>query len=319
MDLNLSIKQIFEEAKRTFKKSIILVSSFLTFSLIYLLFFYPPIFQSSATLVYSGSLSASMSPESSLNALGISLPGVSGTPNPEIIVQILNSDSFARKIVQEEFFSEKYSREIPLYKIILDDLEIEKTDTHLFEAKKSFKNSMLFVSKERLSNVISIVVESNESQLSYDIANRALDLLDEIFNSKEQQKANQKAEFILSRLKSEKQRLNDIEEEYIQFQNNNKSINQSPLLKMKEKSIERDLLVTTNVVSMLMQQLELNKIALYDELSEVMVISEPEMSPFRSNRRIFLLIGSLFASLALAGFELLRVIIINNKKESQND
>ena len=39
---------------------------------------------------------------------------------------------------------------------------------------------------------------------------------------------------------------------------------------------------------------------LYDEMNELMVINQPEVMPFRTNRRIFLLIGSVIAGLVFS-------------------
>ena len=49
-----------------------------------------------------------------------------------------------------------------------------------------------------------------------------------------------------------------------------------------------------------MQQLEMTQLDLLDEMNEVMIINHPEVMPVRSNRRLFLLIGSVFAGLALS-------------------
>ena len=58
--------------------------------------------------------------------------------------------------------------------------------------------------------------------------------------------------------------------------------------------------MSTTLVSMFMQQLEMTQLDLYDEMNEVLVINQPAITPYRSNRRIFLLIGSVIAGLALS-------------------
>ena len=320
MDLNLKIYDIINEAKAKLPKLIAIVFSIIGFALIYLVFLYPPIFKSSATIVYSGNKASSISSTSSniMGSFGLSLPSISGTPSPEIVIQILNSDSFARTMVQKQFFSEKFSREISLYNIILDDVDITATNEYLYQAKTHFKQETLLVSKDRLTNVINIVIQTKEAKLSYDIALEVLSLLNKSFNIKEQTRANEKASFIEERLLFEQEKLSSLEREYIEFQNNNKSISQSPALKMKEKSIERELGMVTGIVSMLMQQLELTKLEFYDELNEVMVISEPEIMPFRSNRRLYLAIGSAFFGALVAIFYLLIGIIFKKNKNTRN-
>ena len=86
----------------------------------------------------------------------------------------------------------------------------------------------------------------------------------------------------------------------IEFKNKNQLMTQSPLLKIKEQAIERDLNISNSLVLMLMQQLEMTQLDLYDEMNELMVINQPEVMPFRTNRRIFLLIGSVIAGLVFS-------------------
>ena len=162
----------------------------------------------------------------------------------------------------------------------------------------------MIVDKNRLTNVINISIHTVDAQLSYDIIIDAISLLNQTFNSIEKEKALEKSIFINDRLAAEKQLL-VVENKYIEFRNNNQSI-QSPLLSIKEDSIKRELEMHSQVVSMLMQQLEMTQLDLYDEINEVLIVNEPEVMPFRSNRRIFLLIGSIFA-----GFFISLTCIIN--------
>ena len=303
MDQNLNMNQFIEAIRANIANIIKITTITVSISLVYLLFFYPPIFRSSVTVVHSGNSMQQQSSQASgiMSSLGVSIPsGGSSTPAPEIVVQILKSDSFSRSLVQTKFYSEKFNQEIPLYQIIFDDLNINKSNKYLFQASKVFQEDMFIVNKERMTNVINFVVVTSEAQLSRDVAIEALSLLNNSFNAIQKEKAIQKSAFIECRLISEKEKLKKIEDIYIKFQNKNQSINQSPLLKIQEKAIERDLSMSTTLVSMFMQQLEMTQLDLYDEMNEVMVINQPEITPYRSNRRIFLLIGSVIAGLALS-------------------
>lgn len=302
MDQNLNMNQ-FTEAIRTNIANIIKITTItVSISLVYLLFFYPPIFKSSVTVVHSGnSMQQSSQASGIMSSLGVSIPsGGSSTAAPEIVVQILKGDSFSRSLVQRKFYYEKFNQEVPLYQIIFDDMSTNNSNEYLFQASKVFQQDMFIVSKDRMTNVINFVVVTPEAQLSRDVALEALSLLNNSFNAIEKEKALQKSLFIESRLIGEKEKLKKIEDRYIEFKNKNQLMNKSPLLKIQELGIERDLNISTSLVSMLMQQLEMTQLDLYDEMNEVMVINQPEVMPFRANRRIFLLIGSVIAGLVFS-------------------
>ena len=302
MDQNISTKEIIEAIRANIANIIKITSLTVVISLIYLLFFYPPIFRSSVTIVHSGNnMQQSSQASGIMSSLGVTIPsGGASTPAPEIVVQILKSESFSRSIIQKKFFSEKFDQEVPLYQIILDDLNIENSNGYLFSATKAFQDEMFIVGKDRMTNVINFVVESSEAKLSRDVALEALSLLNISFNTIQKDKALQKSLFIQGRLEAEKDKLKKIEDTYVKFKNENLSMNQSALLQIQEQSIQRDLNMSTSLVSMLMQQLEMTQLDLLDEMNEVMIINHPEVMPVRSNRRLFLLIGSVFAGLALS-------------------
>lgn len=315
MDQNLNIEEFINAIKDNITNIFKIIFLTISISLAYLLFFYPPIFKSVVTVVHSGnSMQQNAQASGIMSSLGVTIPsGGSSTAPPEIVLQILKSDSFSRSLVQKKFFSEKLNLEMPLYQIILDDININDGNEYLFEASKVFRQDMFSVNKERMTNVINFVVSTSEAQLSRDIALEALSLLNNSFNAIEKEKAMQKSLFIESRLKSEKEKLKKIEDIYIEFKTKNQSMDQSALLKIKEKSIERELTISTSLVSMLMQQLEMTQLDLYDEINEVMVINEPVVMPYRSNRRIFLLIGSAIAGIILSISYVMSTLLLKSR------
>ena len=315
MDQNLNIEEFINAIKDNITNIFKIIFLTISISLAYLLFFYPPIFKSVVTVVHSGnSMQQNAQASGIMSSLGVTIPsGGSSTAPPEIVLQILKSDSFSRSLVQKKFFSKKLNLEMPLYQIILDDININDGNEYLFEASKVFRQDMFSVNKERMTNVINFVVSTSEAQLSRDIALEALSLLNNSFNAIEKEKAMQKSLFIESRLKSEKEKLKKIEDIYIEFKTKNQSMDQSALLKIKEKSIERELTISTSLVSMLMQQLEMTQLDLYDEINEVMVINEPVVMPYRSNRRIFLLIGSAIAGIILSISYVMSTLLLKSR------
>ena len=113
------------------------------------------------------------------------------------------------------------------------------------------------------------------------------------------------------------QKLINIEKEYIDFKDQNKSV-QSPLLILKERALQRDVEMHTMMVSTLKQELEMTKLDLYDEMNEILIISEPEISPHRDNRRLFVLLFCIGMGLFLSASYVLSRIVFNNNNLTVN-
>jgi hypothetical protein len=59
----------------------------------------------------------------------------------------------------------------------------------------------------------------------------------------------------------------------------------------------------------------MTQLDLYDEINEVLIVNEPEVMPFRSNRRIFLLIGSIFAGFFISLTYVLSILLLKPLKK----
>ena len=299
---------------------------FTLFGLIFLLFFYPATFKSSATIVHNGSsMDSSQFASGIISSLGI--PGTSGmssTSPSEISFQILKSHSFANYMLFTKFYYPKFDEKIELYKILLDDEEIVIFDNdnnmtnkgrgYIYNAKKLFLEESFYVEKDRITNVINFSVVSPEANLSYDIANATIDYLNNRFNEIDIFRSKQKKDFLDIRLKKIEEELLIIEKNYIDFKNQNKLISKAPLLQMKEKALSREVDLHTFLLSSLRQQLELVEMEVYDQINELAVISYPEIPAYRDNRRIFLLIGFFVLGLLASTANIFRILLFAEKK-----
>jgi len=311
MDKNLDLKALIDQIKKDFNKIIKINVVFSSLALIYLLFLYPPVYLSSATLVHSGNdMQPSQTAGGFFNSIGISSSSFGGsTPEAEIIIQILNSNDFIKELLYKEFYYDEFGYNSPLYQILHDSDEIEGNLEEIFEAKKFFKNQVFQVQKNRLTNVITITVETSSPSVSYNVASEIINLLNKTYNEMDQNRAIEKINFINKRIESENADLLKAEERFIEFKNKNKSI-QSPQLILKEQTIQRQLSIYTSILTTLMQQLELAQLEEYDDVNEIYVLSNPEMPPYRNNpRRVLFLIcviSGAFLSFSYTLFNLLR-------------
>ena len=144
---------------------------------------------------------------------------------------------------------------IPLYKIIYDGSEKLSDEEFLHIENKKFTKSMFEISKDRLTSVITLSVETKDAQLTYDILSEIVVQLNHDLNKLQKETATQKTNYIRERLEEAKNDLSVIEAKYVNFQNENKLISQSPSFIIQRKTIERDLNIQTSLVSMLLQQI----------------------------------------------------------------
>jgi uncharacterized protein involved in exopolysaccharide biosynthesis len=323
---NIKTNIFFLVFKSEINTSVKITSLFTVFGLIFLLFFYPASFKSSATIVHNGSsMNSSQFASGLISSLG--LPGSSGmssTSPSEISFQILKSHSFANDILFIKFYYPKFDKKIELFKILLDDEKIQIFDKdnkmtnegreHIYSAKKLFLEESFSVEKNRITNVINFSIVSPEANLSYNIANATIDYLNNRFNEIDIFRSKQKKDFLDIRLKKIEEELLIIEKNYIDFKNQNKLISQSVLLQMQEKDLSRKVDLHTFLLSSLRQQLELVEMEVYDQINELAVISYPEIPAYRDNRRIFLLIGFFVLGLLASIANIFRILLFAEKK-----
>ena len=318
MDKNLNLNIIIKEIKNSIKEIVATISLIAFITLIYLLFIHPPLFKDSVIVSHHGNtFDAQSSGEFSLNSLGIAIPGssVTKTPASEVVLQVLKSDSFSKKILKRNFFNPETKIDMPLYKIIFKGSDKLTDAEFLHLANKRFTEKMYEVSKHRMTSLITISVETNNAQLTYDILNEIIIMLNEHLNFLQKNTAIQKTDFIFQRLEKGKQELEKIEKKYVEFQNENKSISQSPALNIERKAIERDLNIYTSLVSMLLQKLETTQLEVYNEVHEVLILEEAEVLPIKTNRRIFIMIGSILFGIVLSLFYVMyKLIFTRNYK-----
>lgn len=318
IDKNISLNTIIAEIKKNFKKLFFIMFTVVSLTLIYLLFFHPKLYKDSITIIHHGNnFSSQTSGFNLMNPIGLAIGGsdFAKTPASEVVTNVLKSDKFSKKLLKKDFLDFETNQKIPLYKIIYDGSEKLSEQEFIHLANKKFKNSIFEVSKDRLTSIITLSIETSDAQLTYNILNEIVFQLNQDLNKLQKETASQKTNFIVQRVENAKSDLSIIEAKYINFQNENKSISQSPSLLIQRQSIERDLNIQTSLVSMLLQQLETTQLEVYDEVHEVLVLEEAEILPIKTNRRMPILILSIILSITLSIFYAMYQLIFNKNNK----
>ena len=184
--------------------------------------------------------------------------------------------------------------------------------------KKKLKNSISH-KEERLSNLHTIHVTVRRDallpeQIANAIYNSTISYSNEITNIK----AIEKREFINDRVNQVRKDLENFENEMIIFLNNNKDLD-SPNLLIQKGRIERNIILHTQLLANLSDQLELSKIDAKDSTSSIFLLDKPTVSyskagitPLRAVTLIFIIM--FIASLCLECYRNRRQLFVFNHR-----
>ena len=151
-------------------------------------------------------------------------------------------------------------------------------------------------------------------QIANAIYNSTISYSNEITNTK----AIEKREFINDRVNQVRKDLENFENEMIIFLNNNKSLD-SPNLLIQKGRIERNIILHTQLLANLSDQLELSKIDAKDSTSSIFLLDKPTVSyskagitPLRAVTLIFIIM--FIASLSLECYRNRHQLFVFNRR-----
>ena len=243
----------------------------------------------------------------------------------EISLKTYNINGKSQSLV--EAWSNDYNKifsinPIDLVKKINDQFMINKNlnveQRKLSFTKKKLKNSISH-KEERLSNLHTIHVTVRRDallpeQIANAIYNSTISYSNEITNTK----AIEKREFINDRVNQVRKDLENFENEMIIFLNNNKSLD-SPNLLIQKGRIERNIILHTQLLANLSDQLELSKIDAKDSTSSIFLLDKPTVSyskagitPLRAVTLIFIIM--FIASLSLECYRNRHQLFVFNRR-----
>ena len=282
---------IFEEDKISFfdillvmaeqLKVIVLItfiSAFVTFT--YVQFIQVPMYASNIKVFIPSSITTQNSGFAGLaNQFGVNIPSATSDDlsNPSLFPELLQSRTFAEKVLDKEFFTEKYGKKLKLLSILThgDKPSTVGKDTLVTMALGAFKNMVAF-SKSRESKFSNIRVVTNEPVFSRDLAKEILIELEKLNRYYKNKAVNEKIKFIEQRILTIIKELESSEQQLKEFNENNQQI-LSPTLRLQVDRLERDVDVSKNVYLTLKQEYELAKIEEIQKSSIVQVVDPPQI------------------------------------------
>lgn len=275
-------------------------------TVIYLVFFAKPTYESTATIFPSFGDSGSNSNLLSMaSKFGISIPSQfeeTDFLSADMYPAIIKSRTLAKTVLNRKFVSGERNVKISLLSILTDPENFEDNDSSKVIAKKViyFTEEIINISQSPESPLYTLKILTEDPILSAQIANAVIEELDTLQMEFRSQNIMQKKEFIEERIKAVEHELRKAENALEKFRVQNKQISYSPSLLLEQERLERETQVQTEIYISLKQQYESVKIEEVQETSFVQVLDEPNIPIYPSGpRKIFILFFVIFGGFAL--------------------
>ena len=300
-------------------KIILIIPTILcTLTIIYLLFIANPIYESRSKI-----MSSAFDSDSQIFGMaaqfGITMPASQSNPK-WVYSEIIKSRTLARAMLKQKFDTEKYGPQKTLLQILtyeVDDPEFSMDKMEIIAVDAFI--GMIELLENVKTGIYTIILSAPEPQLASDLNIALIKELDNHQKQFNQTQTSKTRQFIEERIIDAENELRVVEETLKDFTVHNRRIENSPLLLLEQKRIEREVSVHLAVFSTLKQQLEKTKIEQVKESDYVLILDPPEVPLYRSKpqrKKMVFLMGILGIGCGV-GIALLREYLHNIKDEEK--
>jgi uncharacterized protein involved in exopolysaccharide biosynthesis len=320
---NISLIDVFITLAEQIKIIILItfISTFLTFT--YIQFIKQPLYVSWATILLPDNQSSNMGGISGLaSQFGVNIPSQSigeDLSSPTFFPELLKSRVFAEKILDIEFYTKEYGKELPLIYILTygDDSKSYRREELILKAINELKVIVSF-DQEPLSTFSTISVTAPEPIFAKKLADVIVKELENLNRAYKTQAVAEKSIFIDNRISNVENELKISESNLMDFTRKNRQIS-SPSLQLELDRLSREVDVQKEIYLTLKQQLELAKIEQIQKASIVQILDSPQIPLSPSNINVILsTIFSGFIGLTLAlGLAFIRAYLKNSNIEER--
>ena len=196
--------------------------------------------------------------------------------------EIVASRTFANKLLQKEFYTEKYEQKLPLIAIFTYGVDTPNVGMDTLFIRTSNIISSLIKFEEEMP-FLTLNVTTSESQFSKDLADAVLEELDKLQREFKSQTTVEKKKYIEQQIEITQNELERLEENLKDFREANRNIDTSPSLTLIHDRIQRDTEIQQAIFLTFKQQLELSKIEVVQKSSFVQVLDPPSLPLTISN------------------------------------
>ena len=207
--------------------------------------------------------------------LGVSLPGIDASQSPDFYADLLESPEVLRRLALTEY---KVSDGADTLKGTFVDLYgIEEGDPGktLAEAIRVLDKKILSIGFNRQTSIVSVDVKTTWRDLSYEVAARLLELVNDFNLNRLQLQASQERRFLGERLDTARAELRRAEGALEEFLQRNRSYPNSPALLFEHDRLQREAGLRQEVYSMLTQGYEQARMQAVRNTPSISLIDHP--------------------------------------------
>jgi uncharacterized protein involved in exopolysaccharide biosynthesis len=222
---------------------------------------------------------------------GVNVPmgATADLSSPSLYPELLRSRTFAEKILDKEFYLDKYGKKLSLLAILTHGDEAPKVgqDRLIANAVNKLNDEILVFDQDPKSTFSVIKVTAEDPIFAKELADVVLAELEALNRYFKSETVSEKNTFIENRIASVEGDLEASEQALKDFNERNRQIS-SPALQLGQERLERDVEVQKGIYLTLKQQLELAKIEEVQETSVVQVLDRPTVAFNPSNKNLVL-------------------------------
>jgi len=193
---------------------------------------------------------------------------------------ILESETVLRPVIFREYPNSRYGKPVNM----LDYFQITGDSLgERFDKCIKLVRSLIEVTVDPRTNLLTITVEMPERQFAIDVLNAIVAQTDDFMRHKQSTSASEQARWIAARIDSVENELGGAEDRLKTFRERNRLISDSPDLALQLERLGRDVQVKSVVYLELKKQYELAKI---DEVKSVSIVNvlDPGTAPVKKER-----------------------------------
>ena len=291
-------------------------------SFTYVQFIQPPVYQSSVSVLLPENQTNSIGGLAGLaSQFGVNMPTgpKADLSSPSLFPELLNSRTFAEKILEKKFYTKRYGEKLTLLSILTHGISEPKhsRDILVFQAVQRFKLMINF--EQNPKSTFSVIrVNAFEPLFAKELTELVLSQLEELNRFYKNQSVNEKIDFIDQRISSVKDDLEKSEQRIKIFNEQNRQIS-SPSLSLEQDRLERDVEIQRGIFLTLKQEFELAKIEEVQSASIVQVLDKPQipLGPINKNIFLTLFLSSFVGAILGIGIGFFRSYLDNNDLEER--
>ena len=232
---------------------------------------------------------------------GVTLPMSDVSSSPEFYAYLMRSDGILRSLAEGAYRINDDGTARTGNFIDLYELQESTPGRTMYETLRVLRERTLKVSFDARTSLVSADVETKWPDLSLQMANRLLQLVDSFNIQSRQSLAGLESQFLVNRIDTAKAELRAAENALQTFLTRNRSYESDPILLFEQGRLQREVSTRQNVFSALTQSYEQSRLAAVHNTPSVSVVDQPtEALRFKRRRTLTKLLGGMALGLMLA-------------------